>query len=360
MTLHPINLPKSAVLLFRVVVLQKRLLRALAEPALQPTAVNETWLQRVWSSQQAEWVRKFCLGGKQSVLHPLRVIAAAPAEARSALYSEFRRQNKVSEIIKNAGGFQDLAGLSGSSRELTDQVVALFNRCYELLSHDARGKWSGYEIGCRSAITNQIYKDDFCKDYPASVVCPYCDGSIGTPLLDHYFPKSLFPLLACSPWNLVPVCDSCNRVNTGKGDRLPLTVGSPQSTANWLHPFFRPASNRVQIQLTGKPKDSIPRLHSPDAVEQARLDNHNDLIPSLGSRWTKIAAAYYDCLVGKVRRRTPAVPIDTVVRIALEDHVADRGRSPSSMVHAAVCQAVLDRRPEYLEEFASPNAPQLS
>jgi len=356
MALHPIKLPKSAALLFRVVVLQKRLLKALAEPTLDPRAVDARWLQQVWKTQKAEWVRKFCLGGKQSVLQPLSAIAAAPAEARKALYSEFRRQNKVAKVIESGGGFQDLATLSGSSEALAHQVAVLFTRCYGLLSHDASNKWGGYEIGHRAAITNKIYKDDFCKAFPAYVVCPYCDDSIGTPLLDHYFPKSSFPLLACSPWNLVPICDSCNRAGKGKGDRFPLTLGS---TANWLHPFFRPASVAVQIRLTGTPKDSIPRLHSSDTIEQARLDNHFNLIPSLGSRWTNIASAYYDRLVGRVRRRNPTAPVATV-KLELEDHLATRGQSPHSMIHAAVCQAVLDRRPGYLEEFVSPNAPQLS
>ncbi len=30
------------------------------------------------------------------------------------------------------------------------------------------------------------------------------------------------------------------------------------------------------------------------------------------------------------------------------------------MVHAAVCQAILDQRPEYLEEFTNSNAPLLA
>ncbi len=31
-----------------------------------------------------------------------------------------------------------------------------------------------------------------------------------------------------------------------------------------------------------------------------------------------------------------------------------------SMIHAAVCRAVLDGRPEYLQEFATPNSPRLT
>ena len=43
----------------------------------------------------------------------------------------------------------------------------------------------------------------------------------------------------------------------------------------------------------------------------------------------------------------------------LEDHLESRGLDASSMVHAAVCQAVLDRRPGYIEEFTIPNVPVL-
>ncbi|QIN81586.1 hypothetical protein GBA63_02290 [Rubrobacter tropicus] len=37
--------------------------------------------------------------------------------------------------------------------------------------------------------------------------------------IDHYFPKSLYPHLACHPYNLVPVCSFCNEI---KQDRDPL------------------------------------------------------------------------------------------------------------------------------------------
>ena len=45
------------------------------------------------------------------------------------------------------------------------------------------------------------------------------------------------------------------------------------------------------------------------------------------------------------------------MREQLDDHLADRGRAIYSMAHAAVCQAILDRRDEYLEEFDDSNPP---
>ena len=235
-----------------------------------------------------------------------------------------------------------------------------FYLCYKLLSNDANRKWNGYEFNGGRSITNRTYKDDFCGDYPTKVVCPYCDGEIGTPELDHYLCKSGFPLLVCSPWNLIPVCGSCNDVITAKGDRPAITLGPVRSTDDWLHPFFRPASMQVEIKLSGTPKNSIPKLHSPDAVELIRLSNHTDLIQSLSKRWTNIAAANFDILVREVNRKLNATnSVESLVRMKLEDHLESRGRAASSMVHAAVCRAVLDRRSGYIEELTTPNIPTL-
>lgn len=360
MALHPVKLPKSAANLFRVVALLKRLLKALTDPALNANTVDTAWVQNVWSRLDAEWDRKFCLGGQESVLHPLKAIAAADLIARQALYDEFCRQNKVEGMLNAGGNFRDLEDLPGFTPQLAGEVMSFFKRCYKLLSTDANRKWNGYEFNGNRSISNRAYKDDFCSDYPTKVVCPYCDGDIQTPELDHYLYKSGFPLLACSPWNLVPVCKSCNHVVTAKGDRPAITLGPPRSTADWLHPFFRPASKQVQIKLSGTPQNSIPQLHSPDADEQICLSNHTDLIRSLEKRWTNIAAAHFDVLVREVNRKVSAAnSVKSLVNTKLEDHLESRGRAASSMVHAAVCQAVLDQRPGYIEEFTTPNAPAL-
>lgn len=41
----------------------------------------------------------------------------------------------------------------------------------------------------------------------------------------------------------------------------------------------------------------------------------------------------------------------------LQEEPEFRGHSASSMIHAAVCQAALDGRQGYAEEFTAPNAP---
>lgn len=59
--------------------------------------------------------------------------------------------------------------------------------------------------------------------------CPFCGFGQAT-TLDHYLPKSKFPLLSIIPSNLVPCCKDCN---TGKSSALATTKGS-----QLLHPYY--------------------------------------------------------------------------------------------------------------------------
>jgi hypothetical protein len=60
-------------------------------------------------------------------------------------------------------------------------------------------------------------------------ICPYCLER-STETLDHYLPKSSFPLLSITPVNLIPSCDTCNRK---KLDDLVL-----KSEDQFIHPYF--------------------------------------------------------------------------------------------------------------------------
>lgn len=59
--------------------------------------------------------------------------------------------------------------------------------------------------------------------------CPLCSQRQAT-TLDHYLPKSFYPLLSVTPINLVPSCKDCN---TGK-----LTDYPTQCNEETLHPYY--------------------------------------------------------------------------------------------------------------------------
>lgn len=361
MALHKVELPKSARDLRRIVAMQKLLLKALCADPLDAGLISEAWLRDLWSFQDGSWIRRFCRKRTYSILDPITEIAKAPLDARRALYEEFCRQIRVKRLFDAGGQFRKLDTLTGVTLNLATEVHKVFIRFYEFLSHEANAGWNGYEFADGHCIRNESYKNALDEsNRPDLAVCPYCDGSNDEPDLDHYYSKKTFPFLSCSPWNLVSACWLCNKASA-KGQQLALTLGVAEPTAKWLHPFIKPASKAVEIRLSGSPKNSIPQLYSPDPAEQERLKNHTALIKTLGTRWTKVVSVSFDRLVRDVNYgvKDTGDSIETLVRRRLRDHKLSRGRDVSSMVHAAVCQAVLNQRPEYLQEFAMPNAPSL-
>lgn len=158
----------------------------------------------------------------------------------------------------------------------------------------------------------------------------------------------------------MPICSSCNDVAVAKGNDAPLTAGPPPSTAEWLHPIFRPASDAVFIEIVGPPTQAYVELRSPDPAEQQRLQNHFNLIKTLGQRWRTEVVNYWNLLPGRIRLgSTEAKTPVQVIASALVCHVAERGGDPHTMVRAAVCRAIQSNRAGYQLEIDDPNPPRL-
>lgn len=100
--------------------------------------------------------------------------------------------------------------------------------------------------GCEAV--KDAYKDKFsnkkvedARDYydrildegkrAARGACPFCEITPPSEL-DHYLPKSDFPVLALTPANLVPICSECNKL-ARKGDYVP---GNYDDAL--FHPYF--------------------------------------------------------------------------------------------------------------------------
>lgn len=76
-------------------------------------------------------------------------------------------------------------------------------------------------------------KTEFIKNRKLKI-CPYCgisiiesieakDNYVIKPHIDHFLPKSIYPFLALSFYNLIPSCPECNMV-PNKGDKDPLSI----------------------------------------------------------------------------------------------------------------------------------------
>lgn len=108
---------------------------------------------------------------------------------------------------------------------------AAFGKCDQVIGGDLTKKeltdiYSKYFVGSK-AEARKIYDEILVS---ALGKCPYC-GGIGNPkTLDHYLPKSRFPLFSVLPSNLVPCCRDCN---TGKSSSFSGTMDEQA-----IHPYL--------------------------------------------------------------------------------------------------------------------------
>ena len=69
--------------------------------------------------------------------------------------------------------------------------------------------------------------------------CPYC-GISNVDTLDHYLPKTKYPALVVTPFNLIPSCSACNK---SKGS----IVGNQRSDEP-LHPYYDNIDDEIWLK----------------------------------------------------------------------------------------------------------------
>jgi len=112
---------------------------------------------------------------------------------------------------------------------------------------------------------------DQIMSIPANGRCPFCGiGTVNT--LDHYLPKTHFPVFSVTPHNLVPACTWCQGQ---KMEYYPITAGG-----QLLHPYFDDFDQDIWLAaevVVGSPaafrySASPPVNWTPD--EKARVASH--------------------------------------------------------------------------------------
>lgn len=111
-------------------------------------------------------------------------------------------------------------------KQIRELLLADRDKMKELIGYlGTYGK--GGETGGKQLLSSVFRYDAFSRQNTAYTilekmgvsVCPYCNRAYTTtlkgakvrPQFDHYFPKSKYPYLALSLYNLIPSCGVCNR-----------------------------------------------------------------------------------------------------------------------------------------------------
>ena len=171
----------------------------------------ETHLKRTYSSKY-ESERSFILNKLKITEDELEKII----KDKSFLFEIQKRigiikRKELPKEVKHDEPLEYLEGIQHSNKTL-DRIEKFFSYDY---FEKAEGKWTIYEL-CSKLNIN---------------VCPYCNRqyifTVGSakekrtrPEIDHFFPKALYPYLACSLYNFIPSCHICNHSKSDDGENI--------------------------------------------------------------------------------------------------------------------------------------------
>lgn len=168
------------------------------------------------------------------------------------------------------------------------------------------------------------------KNLNSLAVCPTCDGDIPSEInniplndADHFLPKSVYPLLALHPANLVPVCLECNQ--RVKRDRDPLQYQGKRSFKHTFMPYNEAAVDFIMVKCN---RDEVNRLriliHDFDDTVSSRVNSLNEVL-FLEERWNsrinQKVRSYRSTITNWIRRRFSANDLAQEVKDYLEEEL---------------------------------------
>lgn len=147
---------------------------------------------------------------------------------------------------------------------------------YEHVVDALRYKWVREDVYLEYGLKLGLKACAYCNAQYSTTV-KYNDEKFATYDLDHYFPKSKYPFLATSFFNLIPVCAHCNRT---KNDSEPVFCLYTDHY-NELRPFRFSLEPKAVIDymLTHDPEQLKINLRAEYDVEKDKL---NEFLDDLG------------------------------------------------------------------------------
>lgn len=179
--------------------------------------------------------------------HPDR-ITCRPLRRFVIQYRHQIASGNVDELKRLIGIVDAMFAAAGSGPSMAmflPEAAKIFD--YKYFCTIRKKPWCAYEL---------------CKTSPYRI-CPYCGQNFAftligkatskkfRPTLDHFFPKSVYPYLALSLYNLVPSCHTCNSNLKGATDFY---------VTPHLHPFA--LDRHIRFEVVSKNKTEVFQLVS--------------------------------------------------------------------------------------------------
>lgn len=127
-------------------------------------------------------------------------------------------------------------------------------------------------------IVDKVKMNVFLVQQTGLTVCPYCNRDyincrsekLAGAQLDHFFPRSKYPIFSVCLYNLVPACGNCNRL---KSDGTQEFASPFDEKIDWEHDVrfsYEPLdlnSKRIVIHARGPVKQNINKMHIETAYQ---------------------------------------------------------------------------------------------
>lgn len=234
-------------------------------------------LGRYISQERAKNITKW-LSKQQKTLEKLQIFVQGPQKEKKKLVCNITRD---AMSLYNCERNKSLNCLFGGEapnyqKAARDFLISFYDKLE-----------SGIESSLLDENPNQYQKygreqffDAYERENPMQYVCAICDEHRPITILrgrryseiEHYFPKSIYPHLACHPYNLIPICGACNAAHYNR-DPLSRGNGGRRKLGEIFLPYRSESlslQGLVKFEWTNqlKPKISIEPLPSSDSFEE--------------------------------------------------------------------------------------------
>ena len=368
--LHKIRIPETCRPYFEwIVELQRRLLTAICQ--VTPAEIDTEWVVAQLSDLDAKWVRNFCgrkdniSGVKRSMIEHIQTIAGLSAHLKRQIIDAFEQdlgfQTAFDDDSSHAYRFSGLSVVDGDVHA-RKAVRGFFESFYD----PNFSKGAGYKIPQNGGLFKRFDRKFFLKEFRKTngnvTVCPMCDGSLESPDVDHFYPKSHYPFLSCHRLNLAPICQECNRK---KSNEPPLTLREDNPTRDWFHPYLRPAEGTFTVSISHDGNRMILELSANDERSQQRLANLEKLI-RLKERWQKRLAHKHEDTLRKIgghrryrsrrkgrRQQMSRAELREKLQEWFDETTPLVGREPSAILTTRYLQCALNEEPYIFDELCA-------
>jgi len=334
--------------------LQADLIGYACRTAIGPGDITVANLLGLRADIDGQWLNKLLerkdklSGSKRSMLAHLQTIAGAGNAKKTQLLSLVDGNRGFAEAFDDPSpSVHPLVPASSLNNDALEKAVRGF---FTIFYDPEFYKQKGYPVPVadQARFTRDRFVSRFKETNEDLGVCPFCDGSLGDPDVDHFYAKKVYPDLATRADNLVPICKTCNGRNR-KGEKAPLDDGSADPMRNWFHPYYRSAQGGCSVQFEERNGQTWPVLQGVDAQTDARLKNLDSLL-GLTERWKSDLGHLVRSTVKQLKQRNRSSYMEKLAERA-EDHEYEIRESSGAVLKQAYYACASGGQELLLEEI---------